>query len=113
MRNAMLTRRTGLPAPSDLFVGREAELAAVSAMLAAAHARLVTLTGPPGIGKTRLAIACAMAHTEQTGRAAIFLDLAPLREPSQVIVELAQALGVEPAGGTDMISQLTLAAANE
>ena len=40
---------------------------AVSGMLAHARTRLVTLTGPPGIGKTRLAVACASAHAERSG----------------------------------------------
>ncbi len=75
-------------------------------MLAHAQTRLVTLTGPPGIGKTRLAIACASAHAERSGCAPVFVDLAPIRDPALVMVELAQAIGVEPRGGTDLTGQL-------
>jgi len=57
MRDARRASHGGLPSPADLFVGRDGELAAVSGMLAHAQTRLVTLTGPPGIGKTRLAVA--------------------------------------------------------
>jgi predicted ATPase/DNA-binding CsgD family transcriptional regulator len=108
-----VTQRTGLPAPADLLVGRDAELAAVCELLASAHARLVTLTGPPGIGKTRLAVACAAAHAARTGCEAVFVDLAPVRDPAQVIVELAQAFGVELGGRSDPIGQLILAAGSE
>ena len=111
MQNSTLTQRSGLPAQGDLFVGRDAELAAVSGLLS--DARLVTLTGPPGIGKTRLAVACAAAYAERTGCAAVFLDLAPVREPTQVMIELAEALGIVPGGSTDIMGQLTTAAASE
>ena len=106
MRSATPIPRQGLPASADLFIGRDGELAAVSALLADGRTRLVTLTGPPGIGKTRLAIACAAAHAERNRRAAAFVDLAPVREPAQVIAELARALAVEPRDGADVISQL-------
>jgi non-specific serine/threonine protein kinase len=82
-------------------------------MLAHAQTRLVTLTGPPGIGKTRLAVACATAHAERSGCASAFVDLAPVREPSLVMVELAQAVGVEPRGGTDLTGQLAAVLGSE
>jgi predicted ATPase/DNA-binding NarL/FixJ family response regulator len=113
MRDARRASYSGLPSPADLFVGRDGELAAVSQMLAHAQTRLVTLTGPPGIGKTRLAVACATAHAERSGCAAAFVDLAPVREPSLVMVELAQAMGVEPRGGTDLTGQLAAVLGSE
>ena len=82
-------------------------------MLTHPHTRLVTLTGPPGIGKTRLAVACASAHAERSGCAAVFVDLAPVRDPALVMVELAQAMGVEPRGGTDLTGQLAAALGHE
>ena len=113
MRDARRPPHSGLPVPADLFVGRSGELAAVSGMLANARARLVTLTGPPGIGKTRLAVACASAHAERSGCAPVFVDLAPVREPALVIVELAQAVGVEPRRGTDLTGQLAAVLSHE
>lgn len=73
----------------------------------------MTLTGPPGIGKTRLAIACATGYAEHTGCVAVFVDLAPLRVRALVMVELAQALDVEPRSGADLIDQLAAAVGNE
>ncbi len=113
MREARRAPRSGLLAPADLFVGRDDELAALSGMLESPQARLVTFTGPPGIGKTRLAVACAIAYAERSGCAAAFVDLAPVRDPALVTVELAQAVGVEPRGGTDLTGQLTAALGNE
>ena len=113
MQDAGRVSHGGLPSPADLFVGRDGELEAVSRMLAHAQTRLVTLTGPPGIGKTRLAVACATAHAERSGCAPVFVDLAPVREPALVMVELAQALDVEPRGGTDLTGQLAAALGRE
>jgi predicted ATPase/DNA-binding CsgD family transcriptional regulator len=113
MRDARRSPHGGLPVPADLFVGRDGEVAAVSGMLANARARLVTLTGPPGIGKTRLAVACASAYAERSGYAVVFVDLAPVRDPALVMVELAQAVGTEPRGGADLTGQLAGALGNE
>jgi len=82
-------------------------------MLEDSQTRLVTLTGPPGIGKTRLAVACAADYAERSGRAAVFVDLAPMRDPALVMAELAQAVGVESRGGTDLIGQLAAALGDE
>ena len=113
MRDARRSPLSGLSAPSDLFVGRDGELAAVSGMLANARARLVTLTGPPGIGKTRLALECASAYVQRSGCPAVFVDLAPVRDQALVMVELAQAVGVEPRSGADLIGQLAAALGSE
>src|SRR5215471_1135434 len=105
MRGARHASHGALPLPVDMFVGREGELAAVSGMLANLHARLVTLTGPPGIGKTRLAVMCAVAYVERTGCVAAFVDLAPIRDSAAVTAGVAPALGVQRSSATDLIGQ--------
>ena len=113
MRDARRSPHNGLPAPADLFVGRDGEVAVVSGMLANARLRLVTLTGPPGIGKTRLAVECASAYAQRSGCAVVFVDLAPVRDPALVMVGLAQVVGVEPRGGANLTRQLAAALGNE
>ncbi|NUT21789.1 MAG: AfsR/SARP family transcriptional regulator [Hamadaea sp.] len=79
-----------LPHAVSSFVGRDAELAAVGRALA--DARLVTVTGPAGIGKTRLAIEAA--HRIQGPDGPWFVELADLQQPDLVPTQIAQTLGV-------------------
>lgn len=81
-----------LPQPVTSFVGRERELAELHRLLG--RARLVTLTGPGGAGKTRLALALAAARAEQLPDGAWFVDLGALRDPRLVAQAAATALGV-------------------
>lgn len=80
-----------LPAQLTSFVGREQELEQVTRLLASA--RLVTLTGPGGSGKTRLALEAAQAVLDDFDEAC-FVDLAPIRDPKLVILTISQALGL-------------------
>lgn len=106
--------RTSVPLQLTRFVGREAELARIRGALSAT--RLVTLTGPGGAGKTRLAIEAARARTDpasphaRTGRAEVcFVELAPLADGARLPYAVLSALGVRegfrtPAGdGTDRL----------
>ena len=83
---------TNLPRPASDIVGREVELAEVSRRLGEG-ARLVTLTGPGGTGKTRLAIEVAAAHVPATKAGVFWVDLSPLRDPALVLESIAQVLG--------------------
>ncbi|HEY7035358.1 MAG TPA: LuxR C-terminal-related transcriptional regulator [Thermomicrobiales bacterium] len=83
-----------LPVPETSFVGRERELAVVVAKLTLPEVKLLVLTGPGGVGKTRLALAAAVAVGDRFRDGAAFVDLAPLSNPSQFLPELAAALGV-------------------
>jgi predicted ATPase len=81
-----------VPAPLTRFVGRARQLAEVQGLLAAE--RLVTLVGPPGVGKTRLALQTA-AEIRDGGTfpdGIVFVPLAPLRDPALVLASVAQAL---------------------
>ncbi|HEY7197853.1 MAG TPA: BTAD domain-containing putative transcriptional regulator [Gaiellaceae bacterium] len=84
----------GLPAPATALVGRTLERAAVGGLLRRPEVRLVTLTGPGGIGKTRLALAAAAEVSSDLGGPAAFVDLSPIRDPALVATTIVQALGL-------------------
>jgi predicted ATPase len=86
-----------LPTPPTPMVDRTAELATVTALLGDPAVRLVALTGPGGIGKTRLALAAAAAV--QDGRDGTwFVDLSSVRDPGDVPAAVAEAVGVSAEG---------------
>ena len=84
--------RTNLPVPATPFLGREAELAAVVELLTGDGLRLLTLTGPGGTGKTRLALQAAAEASESFPDGVFWVPLASLRDPELVLPTLAQAL---------------------
>jgi predicted ATPase/class 3 adenylate cyclase/DNA-binding CsgD family transcriptional regulator len=92
---------TNLPAQVSSFIGREAELAAVRALVAGS--RLVTLTGTGGAGKTRLALQVAAGLLDGTGDGVWFADLAPVRDPDLVARTLADVLGVQEEPGRPVL----------
>ncbi|HEY6104284.1 MAG TPA: adenylate/guanylate cyclase domain-containing protein [bacterium] len=85
---------TNLPRPASSFVGRAKEVANVAAQLRDG-ARLLTLTGPGGSGKTRLAIEAAMELLPSFKAGVFWIGLAPLRDPELVTPTISQALGAE------------------
>jgi predicted ATPase len=85
--------RTNLPIPATRFLGREPELAEVASLLARGDVRLLTLTGPGGTGKTRLALQAAGEASELYPDGVYWVPLALLRDPTLVLEEAAQALG--------------------
>jgi predicted ATPase/DNA-binding CsgD family transcriptional regulator len=87
---------TALPVPLTSLVGRESEMSEFTALVDA-H-RLVTLTGPAGVGKTRLALRIATVHADSFPDGARLADLAPA-EPELADDTLARALGVIPQPG--------------
>jgi predicted ATPase/DNA-binding SARP family transcriptional activator len=83
-----------LPTPPTSLVGRRLEVAAVCALLRREDVRLVTLTGPGGAGKTRLALAAAAELGPELRHGAVFVDLASVHDPALLGSTLAQALEV-------------------
>ncbi len=83
---------SNLPTPPSSFIGRETEQAEVSSLVT--HRPLVTITGPGGSGKTRLAIAVAAGLVAEGHVGASFVELAPIADQAQVPAALAAAMGV-------------------
>jgi predicted ATPase/transcriptional regulator with XRE-family HTH domain len=99
-----LPSHASLPLPLSPLVGRERELADLVSLLGPVKSRLVTLTGPGGIGKTRLALAVGSRFAAQFADGAVFVDLAPLSDPGLVLPEVATALNVRETGGQPLIA---------
>ena len=97
-------RAAPLPAPVTALVGREHEAAELVGLLGGG-ARLITLTGPGGIGKTRLAIEVA-GRFAAGGHDVAFVDLSPLADADLVPQALTDALGIREAGGAPLTARL-------
>jgi predicted ATPase/class 3 adenylate cyclase len=85
--------RTNLPVPATPFLGREQELADVIELLSSQDTRLLTLTGPGGTGKTRLALQAAAEAVDAFPDGIWWVPLAPLRDPKLVLETAAQVVG--------------------
>jgi len=88
-----------LPSPPTALIGREREETSVMRLLRPnGGARLVTLTGPGGVGKTRLALAVAAELRDAYPDGVTFVDLSALRDPALVAATVARALGLREEG---------------
>jgi predicted ATPase/class 3 adenylate cyclase len=95
-----------LPVQPTPFLGREGEVTRLGELLQREDVRLVTLTGPGGVGKTRLALQVAAELVEAFPDGAWFADLAPLADPALVPSAIASALGLREEGGRPLIQAL-------
>ena len=95
-----------LPRPSSELIGRDAELERLITLLEDPAISLVTLTGPGGIGKTRLALAAAAAMQDRLPDGAIFIDLSGVMTATDTVPAIAQALGLRERMGQDQWSQI-------
>jgi predicted ATPase/class 3 adenylate cyclase len=97
---------TNLPIQATPFVGREREVDVIVGVLGREGVRLVTLTGPGGTGKTRLAIQAAAELVEEFPNGVFLVALAPITDPQLVLPAVAQTLGVNEAAGLSLATYL-------
>jgi predicted ATPase len=93
-------RPNNLPVPRTAFIGREHEAAGLRQLLSRVDVQLVTLTGPGGIGKTRLALQVAGEITDQFPGGVCFVALSAIDERGLIASTIAQAVGVRETGNT-------------
>ena len=95
-----------LPVPLTRFIGRAREAAAAGDLLQGRRTRLLTMLGPGGVGKTRLALHVATMARESFAHGVVFVPLSAVRDPALVFPTLVQVLGIEGAEHQDPAARL-------
>jgi len=95
-----------LPTSPTSLIGRKQELVTVAEMLRQPDVRLLTLIGPPGIGKTRLGMQVASNLLDDFSDGVYFVPLAPISDPDLVIPSIAQAVGIKEVSGQPLLQSL-------
>ena len=96
-----------LPVQPTPFLGREQEVAAIGGLLRREDVRLVTLTGPGGTGKTRLALQVAADVSDLFPGGVFFVNLAPISDPALVVPTIAETLVIRERSGQALLERLT------
>ncbi|HLA99049.1 MAG TPA: AAA family ATPase, partial [Anaerolineales bacterium] len=95
-----------LPVQLTSFIGRQAEVKAVKDLLMRENVPLVTLTGPGGTGKTRLALQAATDLIDRFEDGVFFVDLASIGEPESVLAAIARAVGLRETSDRPLLDEL-------
>jgi predicted ATPase/class 3 adenylate cyclase len=104
---AVGSRPTNLPAELTSFVGRQQEVGAIRGLLGRPDVRLLTLSGPGGSGKTRLAAKVAGELAASFPAGVVFVGLAPVNDPALVVPTIAQVVGARGTPGQSLLESLT------
>ena len=103
----------GLPQPPSAIIGRDLELATLDELVCDSEARLVTITGSGGSGKTRLAIEVARRCRDQGNQRVVWVDLTGLRVPGLVLPTIAASVGIKDAGDRSLVDAIATVLAGE
>ncbi|MEJ2758327.1 MAG: adenylate/guanylate cyclase domain-containing protein, partial [Anaerolineales bacterium] len=95
-----------LPLQSTVFVGRQAELEKITDMLLGDSVRLLTLLGPGGTGKTRLALQAAAEIAEHFRDGTFFIELAPIRDSQSVLTTIARTIGLKESSDETLLEEM-------
>jgi non-specific serine/threonine protein kinase len=98
--------RRSLPEQPNPLIGREREAVRVHDLLLRSDTRLLTLTGPPGVGKTRLAIEVAARSLSAFSDGVFFIDLSPVADAALVVSAIARGIGVQDGSGPPLLARV-------
>lgn len=98
-----------LPTSLTVMLGREREVASLNKILARAEVRIVTIVGPPGVGKTRLALHIAEQSQKKFLHGVVFVNLTPVLQAELVLPAIATALGIQKLSGGSIVESLNSA----
>jgi class 3 adenylate cyclase len=99
-------RPNNLPTQTSTFIGRDSELRELRARLEAESVRLLTLTGPGGTGKTRLALRVAADEIDRFDHGVFFIDLSAVRDTQAVLAGMARTIGLTETGDRSLLAEL-------
>lgn len=106
IRQSQILPPHNIPQSPTAFVGREAELSELSTLIDDESIRLITLLGPGGIGKTRIAMQAGQRHLAQFPDGVYFVGLAPLENPENLVTTIADHIDFTFAGSNDTTGEL-------
>ena len=99
-------RSHNLPVLASTFIGRDTELHQIRALLERESVRLLTLTGPGGIGKTRLALGVAAHEVDRFDDGPFFIDLSATRDAEAVLASIARTIGLTETADRPLLAEL-------